>query len=87
MKHNFRFDNPQDALNWMLNHPLEKLYDEYGNYYLFGPYSNIIEYWYYYGDSEDENGNLIPGDWDYDKISCDQFLNDTWNPNDYLETY
>ena len=29
-----KFDNARDAANWMLNHPLERVYDEYNNYWV-----------------------------------------------------
>lgn len=64
------FNNSKDALNWMVNHPLEKLYvDEYGNYVIWGPYSNVVEYWHYIGD-EDE----CYDPWDFDRLSSDEFL-------------
>ena len=69
-----KFTDAKSALNWMLNHPLKGLYNEYGNYYLWGPYSNTIEYWHFLGDWEDEDGNLYPGDWDMDRWSADEFL-------------
>lgn len=30
----------------LINHPIEKLYNQYGNFYLWGPYLNVIEYNY-----------------------------------------
>ena len=74
------YNNSKDALNWLINHPLEKLYvDEYGNYVIWGPYSNIIEYWHFLGDWEDEDGNLYPGDWDFERLSIDEFLKEYEN--------
>jgi len=69
------FENSKDALNWMVNHPLEKLYvDEYGNYVIWGPYSNVVEYWHYIGD-EDEGYDP----WDFDRLSSDEFLKEYEN--------
>ena len=64
------FENSKDALNWMVNHPLEKLYvDKYGNYVIWGPYSNIIEYWHYIG-GEDEGYDS----WDFDRLTIEAFI-------------
>ena len=64
------FNNSKDALNWMVNHPLEELYvDEYGNYVIWGPYSNVVEYWHYIG-GEDEGYDA----WDMDRMSIDEFI-------------
>lgn len=41
-----KYINDKDALNWFINYPIEKLYDQYGNFYLWGPYLNVIEYNY-----------------------------------------
>lgn len=73
-----RFYNAQDALNWMINHPLEKLYDKYGNYYLWGPYSNVIEYNY-----EIDIENAI---WDMDRLNTDEFLSYGDFVDNFLET-
>lgn len=73
-----KFDKSQDALNWLVNHPLEKLYDKYGNFYLWGPYSNIIEYHY-----EIDIENWI---WDMDRINTDEFLEYDLSGDNYLET-
>lgn len=61
-----KFNNARDAANWMLNHPLEHVYDEYNNYWLLGPYSNVIEYNY-----EIDIENLI---WDMDRYSVEEFI-------------
>ena len=64
------FKNSKEALNWMIQNPLKKLYvDEYGNYVLLGPYSNVIEYWHYIG-GEDEGYDP----WDMDRMSIDEFI-------------
>ena len=64
------FKNSKEALNWMIQNPLKKLYvDEYGNYVLWGPYSNVIEYWHYIG-GEDEGYDP----WDMDHMSIDEFI-------------
>ena len=65
-----KFTNSKDALNWLINHPLKKLYvDEYGNYVIWGPYSNVIEYWHYIG-GEDEGYDP----WDFDRLSSEEFI-------------
>jgi len=70
-----KFNNSKEALNWLVNNPDKRLYvDEYGNYVIWGSYSNIIEYWHFLGDYEDEDGNLYPGDWDMDRMSADEFI-------------
>lgn len=69
------FRKSQDALNWLINHISEKLYvDEYGNFLVLEPHSNEIEYHYYYGDWDDDDGNIYPGEWDFDRISFEEFL-------------
>ena len=73
-----KFDKAQDALNWLINHPLEKLYNQYGNFYLWGPYSNVIEYHY-----EIDIENWI---WDMDRINTDEFLEYDLSGDNYLET-
>ena len=73
-----KFDKAQDALNWLINHPLEKLYNQYGNFYLWGPYSNVIEYHY-----EIDIENWI---WDMDRINADEFLEYDLSGDNYLET-
>lgn len=81
-----KFNKAQDALNWLINNPLKKLYDEYANYYVLIPNSNIIEYYHNLGDWEDEDGNFYPGDWDFDRINIDEFLEYDLSANNYLET-
>lgn len=56
----------KEAISWMVNHPLKELYDEYGNYFIWGPYSNVIEHHY-----EIDNENAI---WDFDRYSVEEFL-------------
>lgn len=73
-----KFNSSKEALNWMLNNPLKKLYDQYGNYYLWGPYSNVIEYHY-----EVDIENWI---WDMDRITIDEFLEYDLSDDNYLET-
>ena len=78
-KRHVRFENVQDALLWLMSHRNNnendsKLYDEYGNYVVHSPYRNIIEHYWYYGDSVDEDGNLIPGDWDFERLSYEDFI-------------
>lgn len=73
-----KFNSSKEALNWMLNNPLKKLYDQYGNYYLWGPYSNVIEYHY-----EVDIENWI---WDMDRITVDEFLEYDLSDDNYLET-
>lgn len=73
-----KYTNAKDALNWMLNNPLKKLYDQYGNYYLWGPYSNVIEHHY-----EVDIENWI---WDMDRINADEFLEYNLGGDNYLET-
>ena len=34
-----KFNNSKEAVKWLVDHPLDKLYDEYGNYVIWGPYS------------------------------------------------
>lgn len=68
------FKNVKEMLSWMKAHPLKNVYDKYGNYLIWGPYSNVVEYWHFLGDSIDEDGNFIPGDWDYDRLSEEKFL-------------
>lgn len=79
-KRKVRFENIQDALLWLMSHRNlkeedAKLYvDEYGNYVVHSPYRNIIEYYYYLGDYEDDEGNLISGDWDFDRMDYEEFI-------------
>ena len=73
-----KYTNAKDALNWLVNHPLEKLYDRYGNFYLWGPYSNVIEYHY-----EIDIENWI---WDMDRINANEFLEYDLSGDNYLET-
>ena len=73
-----KYTNAKDALNWLVNHPREKLYDQYGNFYLWGPYSNVIEYHY-----EIDIENWI---WDMDRINADEFLEYDLSGDNYLET-
>ena len=73
-----KYTNAKDALNWLVNHPLEKLYDQYGNFYLWGPYSNVIEYHY-----EIDIENCI---WDMDRINANEFLEYDLSGDNYLET-
>lgn len=73
-----KYTNTKDALNWLVNHPLEKLYDQYGNFYLWGPYSNVIEYHY-----EIDIENWI---WDMDRINVTEFLEYDLSGDNYLET-
>ena len=73
-----KYTNAKDALNWLVNHPLEKLYDRYGNFYLWGPYSNVIEYHY-----EIDIENWI---WDMDRINANEFLEYDLGGDNYLET-
>ena len=65
-----KFNNSKEAIKWLVDHPLDKLYDEYGNYVIWGPYSNVIEYWHYIGD-EDEGYDP----WDFDRLSLEEFIN------------
>jgi len=65
-----KFFDSKSALNWMINNPLKKLYvNEYGNYAICVPYSNVIEYWHYI-DNEDEDY----GPWDLDRLSLEEFI-------------
>lgn len=75
-KRKVRFEDIQQALLWLISHPGEHLYDQYGNYVEHVPvgYGNIIEYYWFSGDYEDENGNFEPGYWDYDKNSYEEFI-------------
>lgn len=76
-KRNVRFEDVQQALLWLMSHPGEHLYDEYGNYVVHVPvgYGNIIEYYWFTGDWEDEEGNFEPGVWDFDRNSYEEFIN------------
>lgn len=65
-----KFNNSKEAVKWLVDHPLDKLYDEYGNYVIWGPYSNVIEYWHYIG-GEDEGYDP----WDFDRLSLKEFIN------------
>ena len=65
-----KFNNSKEAIKWLVNHLLDKLYDEYGNYVIWGPYSNVIEYWHYIG-GEDEGYDP----WDFDRLSLEEFIN------------
>ena len=65
-----KFNNSKEAVKWLVDHPLDKLYDEYGNYVIWGPYSNVIEYWHYIG-GEDEGYDP----WDFDRLSLEEFIN------------
>lgn len=74
-----RFEDSKNALLWLMSHRNEhdskaKLYDEYGNYVVHSPFRNIIEHHYFLGDSVDDDGNLIPGDWDYDQLNYEDFI-------------
>lgn len=68
------FKNINEALDWMIEHPQEKVYDEYGNYSIYMGDSNMIESFWYTGDYEDDEGNFEPGVWDYDKYTPEEFL-------------
>ena len=65
-----KINNSKEAAKWLVDHPLGKLYDEYGNYVIWGPYSNVIEYWHYIG-GEDEGYDP----WDFDRFSLEEFIN------------
>lgn len=68
------FKSSSEALDWMMEHPLERLYDQYGNYVVYVEESNIVESFYFTGDYEDENGNFEPGYWDMDKYAPEEFV-------------
>ena len=70
------FNNSRDAAQWLVNHPLEHLYDEYGNYVVWGPYSNVIEYNY---EIDNENGI-----WYMDRYNIDEFI--SYFSQSHLET-
>lgn len=64
------FESSKDALNWMVNHPLEKLYvNKYGDYVIWAPYSNVIEYWYYIVGEDVEYDP-----WDFDRLTIEAFI-------------
>lgn len=65
-----KFNNSKEAVKWLVDHPLDKLYDEYRNYVIWSPYSNVIEYWHYIG-GEDEGYDP----WDFDRLSLEEFIN------------
>ena len=71
-----KFNNSKEAIKWLVDHPGEHLYDEYGNYVVHVPegYGNIIEYYWFTGDWEDEEGNFEPGVWDFDRNSYEEFI-------------
>lgn len=62
----FKSSNQRDVLAWLKAHPLEKLYDQYGNYILWGPNRKVVEHNY-----EIDNENAI---WDMDSYSEEEFL-------------
>lgn len=57
-------NNAKDALEWLKENFRAKLEDEYGNYYLYVPNKNIIEY----------HHQIDEWDWDMDKLSEEDFL-------------
>lgn len=73
-----RFENVQDALLWLMSNRYNKenearLYDEFGNYVIHSSYNNVIEYYHYEIDF-DENGNDVSF-WDFERISYEEFIN------------
>lgn len=68
------FKSSSEALDWMMEHPLERLYDQYGNYMVYVEESDTIESFWFTGDYEDENGNFEPGYWDMIKYSPEEFV-------------
>ena len=75
-----KFNSSQDQLNWLLNHPHDKLYDQWGNYYVLADTGNYLEYHHYEIDY-DEDGNDISF-WDYDLENFADFLDDNGKPLD-----
>ena len=78
-----KFNSSKDQLNWLINHPRGKLYDQLGNYYILADNGNYLEY-HHYEVEFDEDGNDISF-WDYDLENLFDFLNDYGKPLD-LET-
>lgn len=68
------FKSSSEALDWMVEHPLERLYDQYGNYMVYVEESDTIESFWFTGDYEDENGNFEPGYWDMIRYSLEEFV-------------
>ena len=60
--------NAIDAIHWLVNNPMGKLYDEYGNYITWGPYSNVIEF--YRLENADDNDHYE----NLERYSVQEFL-------------
>lgn len=69
-----KFESSSEALDWMIEHPLEHVYDEYGNYAVYIEDSNTVESFWFTGDWEDDEGNFEPGYWDMDKYAPEEFV-------------
>lgn len=60
--------NAIDAIHWLVNNPMGKLYDEYGNHIIWGPYSNVIEF--YRRENADDNDHYA----NLERYSVQEFL-------------
>lgn len=69
-----KFESSSEALDWMMEHPLKRVYDEYGNYAVYVEDSNTVESFWFTGDWEDADGNFEPGYWDMDKYAPEEFI-------------
>ena len=38
-----KFENSSEAIDWMMEHPLKRVYDQYGNYAVYVEESNMVE--------------------------------------------
>ena len=61
-----KINNSEEALNWLINHPMQKLYDQYGNFVLYIPASNVIEHNY--------EIDIETATWDMDRYTQEEFI-------------
>ena len=45
-----KFENSSEAIDWMMEHPLKRVYDQYGNYAVYIEESNMVESFWFTGD-------------------------------------
>lgn len=68
------FKSSNEALDWMIKHPLKRVCDQYGNYMVYIKDSNTIESFWSTGEWEDEDGNYEPDYWNMDKYTPEEFV-------------
>lgn len=69
-----KFKNSSEAIDWMMEHPLKRVYDQYGNYAVYVEESNMVESFLFIGEWEDADGNFEPGYWNMDKYAPEEFV-------------